>query len=135
MPTLYAALLSDGASPQGAMALQVLASGAAALAVALVWRWSARPSTRALAVAAATPLATPYAYDYDTAMLVVPFVLLAAERRRGITVPAWVLATLWVAPLLVPLATQTTGWHPGPVVLAALLVRALLDTRRPRRDS
>jgi hypothetical protein len=46
-----------------------------------------------------------------------------------------VLATLWVGPLLVPLVTQATGWHPGPPVLATLLVQALLDTRGPTRDS
>jgi len=135
MPTPYAALLSDGASPRLALALQVLVSVTAALAVALVWRWSARLSTRALAVAAATPLATPYAYDYDAAMLVVPFVLLAAERRRGVAVPGWVLATLWVAPVLVPLVTQEAGWHPGPLVLAALVAQAVRDSRPVAHDA
>jgi hypothetical protein len=64
-------------------------------------------------------------YDYDLATLVVPFLLLLDERRLGTAVPDWVLADLWLAPLLVPLASQMTGWHPGPLLLGAVLAYGL----------
>ena len=121
MPTAYAALLSDGASAQAALVGQVIVTILAALAVAAVWSRSDRLSMQALALAAAIPLATPYAYDYDLAMLVVPFVLLADERRRGEAVPLWALGLLWVGPLVAPLVTASTGWHVGPPILAVLV--------------
>lgn len=132
MPTPYAALLLDGASPEAALVGQAAVTIAVALTVILVWRSTDRPAVRALALAAGTPLVTPYAYDYDLAMLVVPFVLLAAERRRGEDVPAWALIALWLGPLVVPLATQAAGWHVGPPLLAALVGRAGFDALAAR---
>lgn len=128
MPTPYAALLSNSAAPRVAAAGQVLVTAMAALAVVHLWRRSPRLGVSALALAAATPIATPYAYDYDMAMLAVPFVLLAAERRAGAAVPAWVLAALWVGPLLVPLVAQASGWHLGLPLLGALLAWAVHET-------
>jgi hypothetical protein len=132
MPTPYAALLLDGASPQVALVGQMATTVLAALAAALVWRRSDRPSMQALALAAAVPLATPYAYDYDLAILVVPFVLLAGERRRGEAVPLWALLALWLGPLAIPLVAHEAGWHLGPPILASLVALAGLDALAPR---
>src|SRR5574342_91948 len=121
MPTPYAALLLDGASPEVALLGQMTMTILSALAVAVVWHRSTRLSMRALALAAAIPLATPYAYDYDLAILVVPFMLLAGERRHGEPVPLWALLALWLGPLAAPLVAYEAGWHLGPPILASLL--------------
>lgn len=131
MPTVQVAAMLLGAPIAAARAAQAVATLAAFVSVA--WAW-ARPRTmaaRVCVVVGAVFLSTPFAFDYDTALLALPAAwlgrdLLAGEGRRG---DGWLVAACWLAPLAVPAIATGTGLQLGPALSAALVVRGLRDAR------
>ncbi len=132
MPTLFIAARMAGAGAAAAFAVQALASAAALWAV--VWAWRARLDLplRGAILACAIPVFTPYAFDYDLAMLALAFVWLARDAATG---EGWragerpILALAW----LTPLAWVVSDWgghQPGAVVLVLLLAVAVRRARR-----
>jgi hypothetical protein len=128
------------ASVYGALRLTGLASGAAwivhaALALAatgtvcLIWYRKADLEPRAGALAAATALASPYLFVYDTLILVVPFLWLIGRGRHHL-----LLASVWA--ILFLALVQVAGWSGGPnlIPLAAIVLLGLilLETRQSR---
>lgn len=103
-----------GSSSAIATALQVIASVALAVYVFLVWRRVDAIDLRLMALATASPMATPYAFYYEMAIFVPPMLLLA--RRASET--GWLrgerlsLVGLWIAAL----------WPPGPEAVPAFPV-------------
>jgi hypothetical protein len=76
-----------------------------AVGIALVWLWRARSASfeqRAAALVLATMLATPYAFNYDSAILMVAIAYLARHAHRAGAAPYEItlLALLWLAPLI-----------------------------------
>jgi hypothetical protein len=71
---------------QGSAALAWLAQGCATAGIAaivwLVWRSSARYALKAALLAAATLVATPYAWAHDFSVIVIPIAFLAADLMR-----------------------------------------------------
>lgn len=94
--TVFAFLAARGVPSGIALAVQA-ASALAAIATA-VWLWQRSEDgfARALALVAATLLATPYAFDYDMAMLALPAALLLRRDGAPLSVPAssaaWLVA-------------------------------------------
>lgn len=125
MASVYSALRLAGRAHGVAMAAHVAVALAAAAMVAVVWRSRHEAPAKMAVLVAASALATPYLYMYDTVMLVLPFLWLArqgADRR-------W-LAALW----LLPLVSIAQNWGlPGvpnlmplaPIGLLALIARRL----------
>jgi len=74
--TPFALLLAAGVPATLALALHAAAALAAIAAAIRVWRCCEDALARALALALAAVLATPYAYDYDLAIMLVPAALL-----------------------------------------------------------
>jgi hypothetical protein len=135
MPTVYAAARMLGLDSPTAW----LAQGAAAsLAVAVVgWIWRAIMDVRArgAVLAAAIPFATPFLFDYDLVLWLIPLAWLAAEAAAR-TWPARdrvVLALGWLGSVGGWLIAWKTGFPAmaavGLVLLAAVLLR--LIERRP----
>lgn len=89
-----------------------------------VWRRTAVSSTRALALGAAALLATPYAFDYDLAILVLPFACLIADWRADGRLDAARSAALIVIMWLAPVSYLVARAVPVPV--ASLGLFALL---------
>jgi hypothetical protein len=140
MPTIFAAARLAGASARAAWAFHAGGAACALYVAAAAW-WrsrsagapaSLRAAPLALAAAAtATLLVTPFAYDYDLAMLAPCVVALAWDGRRaplGAGEKAW-LAAACLLPAPIPWLAEATRLQPGPIVLAALL---LIAARRMR---
>ena len=120
MASVYGALRLAGAPAALAWAAHGLVALAAASAAGYIWYRKDDPGARAAALAAATALASPYLFVYDTAILVVPFLWLIGQRR------ALPLVGLAWAILMLALV-QTVGWSGGPNLtpLAAIVLLAL----------
>jgi Glycosyltransferase family 87 len=122
MPTVFAALRLGGVGVAWAYALQAISSVFAALAVIAIWRSSAALGIKAAALVVAMFLATPYAWDYDTIVLIFAAARLAVEAKKSafrdwerivvlvlltlpaLTLPAAKLLDLQIGPLLLWLA-------------------------------
>lgn len=123
MPTVQVAALLLGAPAALARGAQVVSTLAAVGAVAVAWGRGASAVTRAVTLACAALLATPFAFDYDLAVLAVPIAFLARDGARdgfrAGEVPLLVAA--WVAPLAAPAIASGTNVSLTPVLLVLLV--------------
>lgn len=128
MASVYSALRFDGVGAAPAWIAQGLVALAAVAAACRLWHRKAEWGARAGALAAATALASPYMFGYDTLLLIVPFAWLVTRGRNGL----W-LALSWALMLLGLL--QALGWAGGPN-LAPLVPAILLALiwREAQRD-
>ena len=132
MASVYGALRMAGLASGAAWAVHAVVAAAAAAAACLVWYRKADLGPRAGALAAATALASPYLFVYDTMILVVPFLWLISRGRH------WLLLGLVWAILFLALA-QVAGWSGGPNLMPlapiVLLGLILFETRQSDRLS
>lgn len=129
MAGVYGALRLAGLGAAPAWIAHALVALAAAAAACLIWYRKAELGARAGALAAATALASPYLFIYDTLILIVPFLWLVARGRHRL-----LLASVWA--ILFAALAQAAGWSPplnlvplAPIVLLALI---FAETRQPR---
>jgi hypothetical protein len=129
MASVYGALRLAGLPEAAAWAAHALVGLAALAGACLVWRRRTDPGLRGAALAAATALASPYFFVYDTLILVLPFLWLVGRGRH------WALLGAAWAILFVGLA-QAAGWDIGVnlIPLAALILLALVlwEAGQPR---
>ncbi len=128
MPTVFIAVIKATDNFSWALAAQGISTVCAVAACTWVWMRNQGLAARALALAAAIPLATPHALDYDMAILVIPFAFLAWQSWRSGPRPGalFILVLLWIAPLLIWFASHAIGQQIGPVVFIVLLVYAFI---------
>lgn len=126
-PTVFIAVMKATDNLSWALAAQGISTICAVAACAWVWMRNQGLAARALALAAAILLATPHAFDYDLAILVIPFAFMAWQAWRFGPRPGmlFMLVLLWIAPLLIWFVSHSIGQPIGPVVFIALLVYAL----------
>jgi hypothetical protein len=127
MASVYGALRMAGLASGAAWAVHGIVALAAAGAASLIWYRRPGVEVRAGALAAATALASPYLFVYDTLILVVPFLwLIGRGRHRPLLGLVW--AILFLA------LVQVAGWSGGPNLLPlapiVLLCLILLETRQ-----
>lgn len=126
MPTVEVAALLGGAPLGIARALQALAAVGAAFALVFAWARPLSEPARVAVLAGAIFLLTPFAFDYDTALLALPALWLGRDwlrpegGRRGEGV---LVVALWLAPIALPAVAYLTHVQLGPV-LAILLFAA-----------
>jgi len=135
MPTVFGAARLSGGGAALAWLLQIGAALAAALAVYWVWRGPSSLPLRSAVLVLGILLATPYAFNYDLTLLLLPLAWMAREelpRTEGIR-PVFILSLAWLIPFLDLTAAELLRVHPAPVLLAVwllyLLGRAFLDRR------
>jgi hypothetical protein len=121
MASVYAAARFAGLGAGPAWILHGLVALAALAAAIWVWHRNADWGARIGTLAAATALASPYMFGYDTLILVAPFAWLVARGRH---LP--LLAASWAVLLLGLL--QALGWSGGPNLapLAPIILLALI---------
>lgn len=127
MQSVYTALRLAGVVSALAFAVHWTVAGAAALAVALLWRGGAEWRLKAAALAASTVVVTPFVFDYDLALLGIPIVLMARDGAEHGFLP-WektVLAAAWAVPLVSRQIGAVLAVSPGPLVSLALLALIL----------
>ncbi len=131
--TVYGIGRFVGAPLPVAAALQLAVSIACALGIWRVWRGPWPFAIKAACLAAAVPLATPYAFIYDAAVLGVGLAFLlrdAAERSSMVAAQAAVMAFF----ALIPLTWLNLGIPTVPFASAGLLAIAVSQAkRRPSR--
>lgn len=112
-----------------AYALQAAATLAAAIAVAWMWRSSARPALRGAALVVAALIAAPQSLDYDLMILAPALALLAADGlQHGFRAyEKTALALVWLSPLI---ARQVAEHTLVPLGAVAMLATMLLVLRR-----
>lgn len=132
MTTTFTGVLLAGAGYPAAASLQGVVAVSAAVAVAWVWRRDPGLPWRGSALAIGVLLATPYAFEYDLAILALPLAWLAWEGYgRG-----WrpgeqaVLLLGWLVPLAAPMLAAYGHVQITPLVLGALLWLVLRRTAR-----
>jgi hypothetical protein len=128
MASVYSALRFDGLGAAPAWIAQALVGIAAVAACCWLWLRSKDWGIRAGALAAATALASPYLFGYDTLFLIMPLAWLVARGRHSA-----LLALSWALMLLGLL--QALGWAGGPNLapLAPFILLALI-WREAQRD-
>ena len=115
-----------------AMVRVVASAGAAAFVQAactlgagiVTWRcWAGQgPLEGKLALLfAATPLATPYLFNYDLPFMIVPTCWLGLHWQRGLAWRKPILLALYVAPLVTRSMALPLGINPMPLVAAAMV--------------
>lgn len=134
MTTVFAASRLAGLSAAGAYALQWLSTIGALVVVVWIWRRPHPLWLRGSALAAAIPMATPYAYSYDLALLCLPIAWLAWDvlTRGWRRFDSAVLMLTWLAPSAGWLLAVCTNILVTPLVLALLLaaiIRRALEQR------
>ncbi len=136
MPTVLAAARLEGVSQEMAAAMQGVAIMVALLAVAWVWRRRTPLPVRGSVLAVAIFLATPFAFDYDLAILALPFAWLGWEAYSHDSKFQEIF--LLLAWCLLGWATLRAPWMPLAAlnfplrltVLAALLLLGLYQAAR-----
>ena len=125
--TVFGAARLVGAGVATAYALQSLVALAAMGALWWAWRRPAPLALRGSALALAIPLTTPYAFDYDLVLLVLPMAWLLQEGlargfRRG---EVALLALVWLSPVAGWLLALWSHLLLTPALLLLLLLATL----------
>lgn len=123
MPTVYAAARVLGLDATVARLLQTAATAAVVMALCAIWHRRAPLAWRGSALAIALPLATPYAFDYDLVVLVLPLAWLFGDalREKASPIEEILLLLAWAAPALFWVIAMAGGPPLMPVLLAALM--------------
>jgi hypothetical protein len=117
LQSVYGAVARGGSQLVAGIA-QGVATLVAAACVWSAWRGECDTVTKAAALAAATPLATPYLFDYDLVLLALPLYLVAQRRP-------WLAGAIYLAPLFLRAVSVQAGLALGPLAFMALLWAAL----------
>lgn len=141
MPTVFAAARLEGASLGLATTMQTVAIIGGILVVGWVWSRRVPLAIRGSVLAVAIFLATPFAFDYDLAILALPFAWLGWEAYTQESKFQEVF--LLLAWCLLAWATLRPPWMPPYalnfpfrlVVLVALLILAVYRVARPLSGS
>jgi hypothetical protein len=137
MVTPFALLHQLGVPASGALTIQVVIASATAAVVYRIWRLTDDIRLRGPAVVLGTFLATPYAMDYDLAILAFAIAWLAIlgidegwkSGESNLLVMAWLLPAV-AAPIAAATHVVLT-----PFVLGALLGHVWFRARRSTRRS
>jgi hypothetical protein len=136
MSTPFAAVRLWGGGLPAAWLIQGLATGVVALIVFRVWRQEAPLALRASTLVVGALLATPYAFEYDLALLSLPLAWMGWEGQ----VNGWRswekywLPVVWLTPFLTTLLAKKLGWPVEPLVLAVFLF-LVVRRARPRGEA
>jgi hypothetical protein len=112
--SVYASVRLLGAPASAALLVQAAVSVFMAILVWKTWRTSQSTLRKGAVLAAATPLATPYVFDYDLVLLILPLAVFARSRPL-------VAAGVFVGPALTRMLGLMAGIGLGPVIVAAAL--------------
>jgi alpha-1,2-mannosyltransferase len=124
LPTVYAAARILGCDVTAAQLIQAAVAAAAVVALCTIWYRRSPLAWRGAALALAVPLATPYAFDYDLVVLVLPlaWLMVDAFREKPPMAEQALLALAWVSPALFWVIVAAGGPPLMPAMLAALFV-------------
>ena len=128
MPTVLVAAQKLGADPTFARALQMAVALPVIAAAAWVWARPGPAQLKAAVLVAAMPLVSPWAHDYDLAILLLPIAWMVLDDARArltgaevaVMILAWALPSWWV-----PEVSEILGASPGAPILVAFFLIVL----------
>ena len=130
--SLYGGMVMVGIPIPIAIKIQLAITLGLAIFIFWVWRRHKAPAARTIALCIAAPLAVPYVFYYELAILVVPCFLIAKQAmdKGWLRHEQILLSVLWLAPLFV------TSGELGPLPIAALSTSLVffLGARRLFKD-
>ena len=130
MASVYAAARFAGLDAGPAWILHGLVALAAIAATLWIWHRGADWGARIGALAAATMLASPYMFGYDSLILIVPLVwLIARGRHFPLLAAAWAVLMLGLLQVL----GLSAGPNLAPLAPIVLLALILAELRRDQR--
>lgn len=132
MVTVYAAARQIGVGHFTALILQGTCALLAVIAVCFLWRRRAPLALKTGAAVTASTLATPYALNYDLAMLVLPIGWVVADlgRRNWLPGEKLLLGFVWTLPAWGWSVAEHTGLLVTPLFTAALLIAIIRRAMR-----
>ena len=124
MATAFASARLVGFGIAVSYGLQIAVALLALAVLAHVWRRRAPLALAGSALVLSIPLTTPYAYDYDLVMLLLPLAWLVLEARaigfrRG---EAALLVSAWAVPVAGKFVAEATRFQPAWLILLLLLL-------------
>jgi alpha-1,2-mannosyltransferase len=132
MPTVFSAARSFGAGETTANLLQGMSALTAAAAVAWIWFRNASMACRNSALVVGTFLTVPYAFEYDQAMLALPFAWLGwrayTEKKRT---QLDVLLACWLGLHVSSFGVAGLRVQSNPLFMGVLLLFTLYMVTRP----
>jgi hypothetical protein len=129
MPGVFAAARLLGASLAIAYGAQIVACAAAIAVTVATWRAPARSEIKAAILVVATFLAAPFAWDYDTVVLVFAAAWLGREAVRSDFLP-WERLTVIVLLTFALLAIETAQLVRVPIAPVMLALSLVVLVRR-----
>jgi hypothetical protein len=104
--------------------------GMLASIILVSWGWLriSSPAFRGALLTLAILLCTPYAFDYDLAVLALPLAWLSWEAHvEGWIMPGEQVILLigWLMPIIAPIIAKATNLQFGPIILITLIVLAV----------
>jgi hypothetical protein len=123
-PFMVARMVTDNLSMCYLVA--ILVATFALFAVYRVWRHTESPFLRNLSLAAAIPIATPYANNYDLAILTLPFVI-ACQQLLAEDRPKWNSIILVAILSLLPLMNSPYWFEVAPFPLTSIALIGLVS--------
>jgi Glycosyltransferase family 87 len=123
IPTAMITALQIFDSHSTALILQVCVALLAIALTAWIWRTSDKQGPLALSLVASIPLSSPYVWDYDMAMLIIPMAFLAQDawQAKWTAGRSILLISMWVAEPTLRIISGKIGLQLGPFFWAILL--------------
>ena len=127
MPTIFALVRLQGGSVELAMVLQVIMAVGTIILLFLVWRRDYPLPVRGSVLVLGTFLCSPYAFEYDLTLLLLPLAWFAVEnfQKNWLTAQGALFVLLWYSPLLNKIAVEIAGVHIEPFVIFIFIIAML----------
>jgi hypothetical protein len=123
IPTVVILALQVFDSAMTSWIIQGFVAVLAIVCSAWVWKSSTNLAPRALALVAAIPLVSPYVWDYDMAMLIIPIAFLAIDTSgEKIAIGRlMLLLSMWLAEPTLRVISGKIGLQLGPFLWATMM--------------
>jgi hypothetical protein len=124
MVTIFALVRLQGGSVWLAMVLQLIVTGATIIFVSLVWRRGYSIPVRSSVLVLGTFLCSPYAFEYDLTLLLLPLAWFAVEnfQENWLTGKGVLFGLLWYSPVLNKVTVAIAGVPIAPLVIAIFML-------------
>jgi hypothetical protein len=124
MPTIFALVRLQGGSVGLAMVLQFIMAGGTIILLFLVWRRDYPMPVRGSVLVLGTFLCSPYAFEYDLTLLLLPLAWFAVEnfQKNWLTAKGVLFVLLWYSPLLNKIVVDIAGVHIEPLVIVIFML-------------
>lgn len=127
MPTIFALVRLQSGSIGLAMVFQFIMAVGTIILLFLVWRRGYSLPVRGSVLVLGTFLCTPYAFEYDLTLLLLPLAWFAVEnfQKNWLTAKGVLFVLLWCSPILNKITVKIAGVHIEPLVIVIFMLTIL----------